>query len=144
MSCNKTSNAYESNSCTESPVNTVTVMEGDDNMQVHSVTTKMRCEAANTSVPGERSCCLEHQGEMMLEVQKGNIPTLLYNRWILTPRLGEHKEHRDGLKPFFFSILFCAQHTGNYNTACPRLYWEVNGTPHFSDKEQGRSGLQMV
>lgn len=80
MSCNKTPNTYESNSCTESPVNTITLVESDDSVQVHSVTTKMRCEAANTSVPGVRSCCLEHQGEMMLEgsVEGEHSHTVLY------------------------------------------------------------------
>lgn len=52
--------------------------------------------------------------------------------------LGEHKEHRDGLKPFeaFSSASFSVLSTQGITTQpAPGSYWEVNGTPHFSDKE---------
>lgn len=77
------------------------------------------------------------------EVWKGNVPPLSSTPVNLKLWAKEYRDHKDGLKLFFFSILFCPQHTGNYNTGCSSLIiLEVNRTHTFQVRSGGEVGCR--
>lgn len=109
------------------------LVEGNDNGKAQPVTREMPCEVASTTPwGGELLPGAPKKKDAGKRCGRGMFPHCPPPQWTLNSGLGEYRDHEDGLKLFFFSTLFCPQHTGNYNRGCSSLIiLEVNRTHTF-------------